>query len=44
MSNLSPIDLNHKIFKLIQITSQESLLLKSFEKFYENLICFNDFI
>jgi hypothetical protein len=33
---------NNKIFKLIQISSQESLLLKSVEKFYENLDC--DFV
>jgi hypothetical protein len=44
MSNSSSIELNHKIHKLIQISSQESLLLKSVEKFYENLKCFNDFI
>ena len=44
MSKLGSIELNHKIHKLIQISSQESLLLKSVEKFYENLNCFNDFI
>ena len=44
MSSLDSIELNNKIYKLIQISSQESLLLKSFEKFYENLNCFNDFI
>lgn len=41
---LSSNELNNKIFKLIQISSQESLLLKSVEKFYENLECYNDFI
>lgn len=44
MSNLDSKELNHKIYKLIQISSQESLLLKSVEVFYENLNCFNDFI
>lgn len=44
MSNLSSIDLNNKIHKLIHINSQESLLLKSFESFYEDLHCFNDLI
>jgi len=44
MYNLESIELNHKIYKLIQISSQESLLLKSVEKFYENINCFNDFI
>ena len=38
------MDLNNKVFKLIQLTSQETLLLKSVEKFYENLDCYNDFI
>jgi len=37
-------ELNNKIFKLIQISSQESLLLKSVEKFYENLNCYSDFV
>jgi hypothetical protein len=44
MSNLDSTKLNHKIYKLIQISSQESLLLKSVENFYEKLNCFNDFI
>ena len=44
MSNLDSVELNHRIYKLIQISSQESLLLKSVEKFYQNLICFDDFI
>ena len=44
MSNLDSIELNHRIYKLIQISSQESLLLKSVEKFYQNLNCFDDFI
>ena len=44
MSNLDSTELNHKIYKLIQISSQESLLLKSVEKFYESLNCFTDFI
>ena len=44
MSNLDSIELNHKIHKLIQISFQENLLLKSVEKFYENLNYFNDFI
>jgi hypothetical protein len=44
MSNLDSTELNHKIYKLIQISSQESLLLKSVENFYEKLNCFNDFI
>lgn len=43
-NNLSSNELNNKVFKLIQISSQESLLLKSVEKFYENLECYSDFI
>lgn len=42
--NLNSNELNNKIFKLIQISSQESLLLKSVEKFYENLDCYCDFV
>ena len=38
------MDINNKVFKLIQLSSQESLLLKSVEKFYENLECYCDFI
>jgi len=42
--NLCSNELNKRVFKLIQISSHESLLLKSVEKFYENLDCYNDFI
>ncbi len=42
--NLSAIETNNLIFKLIQISSQENLLLRSVEKFYENLECYKDFI
>ena len=44
MINLSSTQLNHKVHKLIQISSQENILLNSIEKFYEELNCFNDFI
>lgn len=44
MSNLSSIELNNKVYKLIHISSQESLLLKSFEYFYENIGCYDDLI
>ncbi len=37
-------ELNFKSQQLIQITSQENILLKSFEKFYENLENIYDFL
>ena len=44
ISELSSHELNNNMFQLIHISSQESLLLKSFEQFYENLDCYNDLI
>jgi len=44
MVNLSSTDLNHKVHKMIEISSQENMLLKSIEKFYEELVNINDFI
>ena len=44
ISELSSRELNNNIYQLIHISSQESLLLKSFEHFYENLECYNDLI
>jgi predicted N-acyltransferase len=43
---MNPYELNNKVFKIIQISSQESLLLKSIDKFYENLDVnsYDDFI
>lgn len=41
---MSSEDLNLKIHKLIQITSQENILLKSFENFYENSDNINNFL
>jgi hypothetical protein len=41
---LSATELNNKMFLLIQISSQESMLLKSIEKFYSTLKYVNDFI
>ena len=43
-SELSSRELNNNMFQLIHISSQENLLLKSFEHFYENLDCYNDLI
>lgn len=36
--------LNDTIFKLIQISSQENMLLKTMETFYDNLVNINDFL
>ena len=44
ISELSSRELNNNMFQLIHISSQENLLLKSFEHFYENLDCYNDLI
>ena len=41
---MSSLELNIKIHKIIQISSQENMLLKSFEKFYENLENINEFL
>lgn len=41
---LSATELNNTMFLLIQISSQESMLLKSIEKFYSTLKYVNDFI
>jgi hypothetical protein len=38
------IEINNKMFNLIQINSQENMLLKSFEKFYESLEGTLDFL
>ena len=35
--------LNHEVFKNIQITSQENMIIKSLEKFYEDDININLF-
>lgn len=40
----SALALNHQILKLIQVSSQENMWLKSMEKFYENLPNVDDFI
>jgi hypothetical protein len=37
-------NLNNKMFSLIQMSSQEIMLLKTIDKFYENLKNINDFI
>lgn len=44
ISKSSSHELNNNMFQLIHISSQENLLLKSFEYFYENLDCYNDLI
>jgi len=38
------VDLNKRMFSLIQISSQEIMLLKIIDKFYENLKNINDFL
>jgi hypothetical protein len=40
----SALELNNKMLNLIQINSQENMLLKSFEKFYSTTKYFNDFL
>jgi len=44
MSNNNATILNHQILKLIQVSSQENMWLKSMEKFYENLNNIDDFL
>ena len=41
---LNAIELNNKMSSLIQVSSQENMLLKSIEKFYSTLKFVNDFI
>ncbi len=44
MSVLESTKLNQEVFKNIQITSQENMIIKSLEKFYEDDTCINLFI
>jgi hypothetical protein len=44
MSILESTKLNHEVFKNIQITSQENMIIKSLEKFYEDNQNINLFI
>jgi hypothetical protein len=44
MSILESTKLNHEVFKNIQITSQENMIIKSLEKFYEDKNNINLFI
>lgn len=44
MTILESTKLNQEVFKNIQITSQENMIIKSLEKFYEDDLCINLFI
>ena len=44
MSILESTKLNNEVFKNIQITSQENMIIKSLEKFYEDEQNINLFI
>ena len=44
MSSLESTKLNQEVFKNIQITSQENMIIKSLEKFYEEDLSIKLFI